>query len=122
MALYTRQNAAEAGIALTLNAATVTVGDWADNADGKTIAIIRNGSGGTITASATIVNAPSVNDPVSGVLSKTIAAASIVNNGVTILGPFPPSVYNNTVSGTPNCVTIICSAVTSVTISFVRIP
>ena len=122
MALIVRQNTAEGGFAAALNAPTVTVGDWADNADGKTIAIISNGSGGTITASATVVNAPSLNDPVYGLLSKTIAAASIVAGGISILGPFPPQVYNQTVSGTPNAVTVICSAVTSVTISFVRIP
>jgi hypothetical protein len=118
MALYLRQNMAEAGVSMTLNAATATVGDTADNTDGKLIYIIRNGSGGAITASATVVNPPSVNDPAYGVLTKTISALNIANNGIGVLGPFPPSVYNNA----SNQVTVICSAVTSVTVSPVKLP
>lgn len=118
MALYTRQNLAEGGVSLTANAATVTVGDTADNSDGKLVWLVRNGSGAGITVAATIVNSPSINDPVRGLLTKTIAAAAVAAGATAILGPFPPSVYNNA----SNQVTLICSAVTSVTVSPITLP
>lgn len=118
MALYTRQNLAEGGVTLTANAATATVGDTADNLDGKLLWLVRNGSGGSITASATVVNAPIVNDPARGILTKNISAASIAAGATAILGPFSPSVYNNA----NNQVTLICSAVASVTVSPISLP
>ena len=118
MAIYNRQSLSEAGVSLTANAATATVGDSSDNTDGKLAIIIRNGSAGSISFSATVQSAPSVNDPARGLLSKNIAALTVAAGATAILGPFPPSVYNDV----NNRVTYIASSVTSVTVSPVTLP
>lgn len=118
MATYTRQPFLEQGQVLTANAATVTVGDNADNQDGKLGWVIRNGSGSPITVLATIVNAPTLNDASRGLLTKNISALSVAAGAMALMGPFPTSVYNDG----NNRVTIICSAVASVTVSPVTLP
>ncbi len=118
MAILARQNLVEAGVNGTLSAATVTVGDSADNTDGKLIWVIRNGSGGSINAQVAVINQPSAVDPVLGVLTKAAISLAIPNGGVGIVGPLPPAVFNDA----NNRVTLICSVVTTVTVTPVKLP
>jgi hypothetical protein len=118
MAVYTRQNLTEQGVSLTANAATVTVGDSSDNSDGKLAWIVRNGSGAGITASVAVVNAPSLSDPVFGTLTKGAIAFAVGAGATAVIGPFPPAVFNDANFR----VTLVCSSVTSVTVSPVKLP
>lgn len=109
---------AEAGLNLTANAATVTTGDLADNTDGKLIWVVNNGGTAATTASVAIVNQPPVVDPIYGAWNKNGISLSIPAGGRAIIGPLPPFVFNNGA----NQVNLICSVVTSVTVSPVKLP
>ena len=118
MALIARQNQVEAGLDLVLTAAAGG-GDQVDNADGKTIVIIRNGGGASITATVTAQNTSFGNqlEPI-GQITKTNVARTIAAGGIAILGPFPTAVYNNT----SNQIALTYSGVTSVVVSPVKLP
>lgn len=118
MALLTRQLLAEAGLVLTANSATAVTGDTADNTDGKLIWHVSNGGTASTVASVAIVNQPTVIDPVYGVWNKSAVSLTIPAGGRAIIGPLPPFVFNNA----SNQVTLVCSVVTSVVVSPVKLP
>jgi hypothetical protein len=111
MALLTLGSIDRTGLATSGGAAaTATTGDTFPN-DGNTLLVIANGSASPITASITI------NQKVDGVTpaAKTVAIAA---STTVVVGPFPPATYNDPAT---SLVTVVCSAVTTVTLKAARV-
>lgn len=111
MALLTvQQTAVNSGATLTANSATATTGDTFVN-DGQTYLLVRNGSGSSITVTLTAVatSAQIVGGGSVAFASPTVTVGAGAN---AVLGPFAPSLFNSS-----GIMTVICSAVTSVTVS-----
>ena len=111
MAVLTPQDIVRTGLTPSFAAATVTVGDTFVN-DERCFARIKNASGGAITAAAQPTRL------VDGLLPAPRTVNVPATTGDVLIGPFPAADYNDT----NNVVTIICSAVTSVTIAIIRLP
>lgn len=111
MALLTPQDITRAGLTPTFAAATVTTGDTFVN-DERTFVRVKNASGSAITATATVVR--QVDGQVVTARTVTVPATT----GDVSFGPFPAGDYNDA----NNIVTVVCSAVTSVTIAAIRLP
>lgn len=99
------------GVALAGTAATVTDGDCFPNT-GKEYVFIKNAGGSPITATLKFGTGGVVDGQ-----SATERTVSITNGTEKIIGPFPPSYYND---ANGRC-TVICSAVTNVTIQVVSV-
>lgn len=112
MAALTTQTVTLAGPLITFAAATVTTGDTFV-ADDRTSLWVKNASGGSV--NATITHGPK------GVAGLTVGpmviACSNAGSGLTPIGPFGQSEWNDPVAGN---VTVVFSAVTSITIAAVR--
>lgn len=115
MATLSRFTLARAGIAITY-ASAAGGGDVVDNADGKTLLHVKNGSGGsinvTVTAQTTSISVPQGEAEVS---NKVIAVAA---GAEKIIGPFEAAWFNNA-SGQ---LAITYSSATTVTIATYKMP
>ena len=109
MALLTVTDITRAGVAPTLTAAAGG-GDSFVN-DGRVYLHINNGGGGSITL--TVVTQKTVD-------GKAVAddAITVPNGAARIVGPFPPSIYNDA----NQQVQLTYSGVTSVTVNPFRLP
>lgn len=110
MALLAVQQATLKGVAVTFAAATVTVGDTFPRPHDKVGFRIKNGSGGAITATLVIPGNLSYGEAAPDIVSNSIPAGADVT-----IGPIPPEA----VDPSTGLVTVICSAVTSVTVAAV---
>lgn len=108
MALLSTQTATINGTVLTFSA--VAASDTITN-DGKTAAIYNNGSGGNLTVDVTVAGTPG------GLSMQTVTSTTIANGSLGIIGPFDPTLVNNS-SG---LVTLTPSTTSSVTVAVVRI-
>ena len=107
MALLTTQTSVIGGVVLTFSA--VAASDTIEN-DGKTIVIYNNGSGGNLTVDVTVAGTPN------GLSMDNVTSATISNGEMGAIGPFDPTLVNNS-SG---LVTLTPSTTTSVTVAVVR--
>ena len=110
MAELTIQQITEAGDSVTYSAAAGG-GDTADNG-GSTFLNIKNGGGGTITATIT-AQTTSVESSIYGDLTKANASIAIESGAEAFIGPFKRSAFNNN----DGAIAITYSGVTSVTIA-----
>lgn len=116
MATLTRQSLKESGISLVESAAGAG-GDKAPNSDGKTVFLVRNGSGASI--DVTISEQMSdVLDPNYGTLVKGNVVKSVAAGAIALVGPFPPRAFNDSA----NDVNISYTSVTTVTVAALRLP
>lgn len=108
MATLTVTTVDRAGVALAGSAATVTVGDAFPNT-GKEFLFVKNGGGAPINVSFKgLVDGQTV----------TLRTVAVANGAEKLIGPFPPSTYNDT----NGRVTAICDTVTSVTVQAIACP
>jgi len=100
-----------AGYDHTTNAVSAASGgnNWANT--GNEVLVVTNGSGSTIAVTETT---PALTDG-QAVTAKTV---SVLAGKTAMIGPFPPSVYNDG----SNLAGVTYSAVTSVTVSVIRFP
>lgn len=110
MALLARQQAKVNGTVLAFTAATATTGDTVAPGDGAVL--VRNGGGAAITV--TVVT-PGVDKY--GLARPDIVTGSIAAAGEALVGPFPADLADPSTG----LVTLICSAVTTVTLAHVGI-
>ncbi|HRF46994.1 MAG TPA: hypothetical protein PLC98_05145 [Anaerolineales bacterium] len=109
MATLTVQEVARTGLAPSYVAAAGG-GDAIPN-DGRTMLHIKNGGGSSITL--TVVTQATV-------LGNAVAddAIAVPNGGERMVGPFPPSIYNDV----NQLVQLTYSGVTTVTVAAIRVP
>lgn len=110
MAALTTQQIALAGTVITPVAATASTGDTF-TADDHTWLMVVNGSGSSINVTITIAQKGPAATTI-GPLVVAVAATTTKH-----IGPFPAAFFQDPVAG--NC-TVVCSAVTTVTIAAVR--
>ena len=111
MAEVTIQQITETGGSVTYSAATSGDGDVADNG-GSTFLHIKNGGGGSITATIT-AQTTSIDSSIYGDLTKANASIAVAAEGEAFIGPFKPSAFNDS----NGQIAITYSGVTSVTIA-----
>ena len=106
----------ETGISITESSAGVS-GDKATNPDGKTVFIVKNGSGSSI--NVTVAEQMSDRtDPNFGILTKSNVVKAVAAGAIAVIGPFPPAAFNDA-NGDVN---ITYSATTSVTVGAMKLP
>jgi hypothetical protein len=99
------------------NMVAVAASDVVDNADGRTLLVVSNQGGSTDNVGITIQNATQYT--AAGVpLTASSAAFAVLTTQRWVLGPFSPSLYNNS-SGQ---ITITHSFTTSVKITCLGLP
>lgn len=115
MALLTRQDLVEAGVAASY-AAAAGGGDTVDN-DGATFLHVKNGGGAPITVTVT-AQVASLPTPRYGNLTRANIAVSVPAAGERFVGPFPKAAFNDA----NGRAAISYSGVTSVTVAALRCP
>jgi len=118
MALLTLQNLTESNqVAKLANLANCSAGgDTAPNPDGLVFLLVLNGDVSSHTVTVTPAK-PTVTQPGVGLVAKAAVAFAIGTLDEVLLGPFPPSIFNDTNGN----VDITYSAVTSMKIMAVRL-
>ena len=106
----------ETGISITESSAGVS-GDKSTNPDGKTVFIVKNGSGSSINVTVSEQMADRA-DPNYGILVKSNVVKAVAAGAIAVIGPFPPAAFNDS-NGDVN---ITYSATTPVTVAAIRIP
>lgn len=114
MAEKSVQVAAEGGVALSFGAAAAN--DTFKN-DGRTLLIVKNGSGSTVTVTVT-AQKTSANVSGLGAVTKSDASGTVADGAEKAFGPFPTRAYNDA-DGQAH---IGYSATTSVTVALLRVP
>ena len=113
MATLTRQRITEDGAEISFSSAGGS-GDVADNSDGKTFIVVKNGSGGSVTVTvAEQISGTTVEDPVYGTVSKASATVAVSAGATAVMGPFKKQAFNNG----SNQIEISYSATASVTVA-----
>lgn len=108
MALLSVQQPDHDGTTVTFSAASA--GDLFPN-DGDTIVLFDNGSGGNLTVDVTVAGTPG------GLTLSTITSATIANGAIGAIGPFDPTLFNNS----DGRITVAPSTTSSVTVAVVRV-
>lgn len=108
MALLATQKPVAAGVVLTYSAATVTTGETFVNS-GKEFVHVKNGSGSSITVTFTGGNPCSFG--VTNAAHNLVVTVPLTSD--RIIGPFSKDQFNDA----NNLITVVCSAVTTVTMA-----
>lgn len=117
MAALALQNIVEAGLAPSMASAAGGGDTFANANDERTILMVTNGGGGSITVTITAQDT-SETVPGFGTVSKANGGGSVGAGATKLFGPFPAAAFNNS-SGE---VAVTYSGVSSVTVAALRVP